>query len=204
MILQPSNPQSIESLLGATGDSIGFGANYQQREVHLAELPADGSSEITQVAVRIRQIAPSTYSVSINDTEYPTVTVRSSNNVLTSHFPHTRLATTVIRDGDRITLFQRGKQYRLQLQPPKWVKDALGVKDVTNSVLAPMPCKVLRVEVSQGDEVRKDQALVVIESMKMETVIRSPVDGKVARVVHGAGDVVKAGTALVEFEEAEG
>jgi 3-methylcrotonyl-CoA carboxylase alpha subunit len=62
----------------------------------------------------------------------------------------------------------------------------------------------LRVEVKAGDEVVKNQPLVVIESMKMETVIRSPVDGKVGRVVHGVGEMCKAGTALVEFEgEAE-
>ena len=40
----------------------------------------------------------------------------------------------------------------------------------------------------EGDVVRKDQALVVIESMKMETVIRRPGDGMVVRrVVHGEG-----------------
>ena len=55
-------------------------------------------------------------------------------------------------------------------------------------MLAPMPCKVLRVEVKEGDVVSKDQALVVIESMKMETVIRSPEEGKVVRkIVHGKG-----------------
>jgi hypothetical protein len=32
----------------------------------------------------------------------------------------------------------------------KWMEKALGLKDVTNSVLAPMPCKVLRVEVQAG------------------------------------------------------
>lgn len=50
-----------------------------------------------------------------------------------------------------------------------------------------MPCKVLRVEVEEGQEVKKDQPLVVIESMKMETVIRSPHDGVIAKVVHGKG-----------------
>lgn len=50
-----------------------------------------------------------------------------------------------------------------------------------------MPCKVLRVEVQEGDVVAKDQVLVVIESMKMETVIRSPQAGRVKRVVHGQG-----------------
>lgn len=77
------------------------------------------------------------------------------------------------------------------------------MKDVANSVLAPMPCKVLRVEVEEGQVVKKNQPLVIIESMKMETVIRSPQDGKVSRVVHRVGDMCKAGTALVEFEGGE-
>jgi 3-methylcrotonyl-CoA carboxylase alpha subunit len=64
-----------------------------------------------------------------------------------------------------------------------------------------MPCKVLRVEIQAGDIVVKDQALVVVESMKMEMVVRSPGEGKVKRVVHGAGDICAMGTALVEFEE---
>ena len=64
---------------------------------------------------------------------------------------------------------------------------ALGIKDVANSVLAPMPCKILRVEVKQGESVQKDQPLVVIESMKMETVIRSPHNGVISKVVHQTG-----------------
>jgi 3-methylcrotonyl-CoA carboxylase alpha subunit len=67
------------------------------------------------------------------------------------------------------------------------MEKALGMKDVTNSVLAPMPCKVLRVEVKAGDVVEKDQPLVVIESMKMETVIRSPQKGTISKVVHQKG-----------------
>jgi len=81
------------------------------------------------------------------------------------------------------------------------MEKALGIKDITNSVLAPMPCKVLRVMVSEGASVLRDQALVVIESMKMETTIRSPHDGIVSKVVHQQGELCKAGTALIEFEE---
>jgi 3-methylcrotonyl-CoA carboxylase alpha subunit len=40
--------------------------------------------------------------------------------------------------------------------------------------------------------------------MKMETVIRSPLNGKISRIVHRAGDMCKAGTALVEFEDGDG
>jgi 3-methylcrotonyl-CoA carboxylase alpha subunit len=67
-----------------------------------------------------------------------------------------------------------------------------------------MPAKILRVLVKPGDTVSKDQPLLVIESMKMETVIRSPAEGVVVkRVVHGEGDVVGSGVELVEFEESE-
>ena len=68
-----------------------------------------------------------------------------------------------------------------------------------------MPAKILRVLVQPGDTVKKDQPLLVIESMKMETVIRSPAEGVVVkRIVHGEGEVVGSGVELVEFEEQAG
>ncbi|KAF2745461.1 hypothetical protein M011DRAFT_469518 [Sporormia fimetaria CBS 119925] len=184
--------------------AAGFGAGYQQREFNLVEVPADGKGDVKPVSVKVRQTAPTKFDITVGDKEFKDVTseLDASTNLAT-FYPHTRINTSFIRDEDRITLFQRGKQYRLQLSMPKWAEKALGVKDVTNSVLAPMPCKVLRVEVAEGDVVKKDQPLVVIESMKMETIIRSPHDGVIAKVVHRKGDLCKAGTALVEFEEEE-
>ncbi|KAF2184088.1 hypothetical protein K469DRAFT_751136 [Zopfia rhizophila CBS 207.26] len=182
----------------------GFGTGYQQREFHLVEIPADGKGDTKSTPVHIRQSAPQKFDITVGDKEYRNViSTLNASNTLTTFYPHTRLSTTFIRDEDRLTLFQQGKQYRLQLAMPRWAEKALGIKDVTNSVLAPMPCKVLRVEVAEGDQVKKDQPLVVIESMKMETVIRSPHDGVIARVVHRKGDLCKAGTALVEFAEEE-
>ncbi|KAF1835636.1 methylcrotonoyl-CoA carboxylase subunit alpha mitochondrial precursor [Decorospora gaudefroyi] len=186
-----------------TAVGFGFSTAYQQREFNLVSIPADGKGESESTRVSIQQTSPQQFDIAVGDRIYSNVTstFTPSSNTLTSFYPHTRLATTFIRDEDRLTLFQHGKQVRLKLEMPEWTKKALGVKDVANSVLAPMPCKVLRVEVEEGQAVTKDQALVVIESMKMETVIRSPSDGVVKRIVHGKGDLCKAGTALVEFEE---
>ncbi|WP_445271356.1 biotin/lipoyl-containing protein, partial [Streptomyces sp. DSM 41634] len=47
----------------------------------------------------------------------------------------------------------------------------------TGSLLAPMPGAVVRVEVSEGDEVRLGTAIVVLEAMKMEHTVRAPSDG---------------------------
>ena len=90
-------------------------------------------------------------------------------------------------DAGKLFIFQQGQQYRLESVAPHWLAEALGVKDAVHSVLAPMPCKILRVEVKSGDSVKKDDALVVIESMKMETTIRSPQDGSISRLVHQEG-----------------
>lgn len=209
LALQEISNAGKDMFKGPPITSIGFGLNggtgFQQRAFDLVEIPADGKGDAQATKVTIRQTAPAQFDISVNDTTFSNVTstFSPSTNNLTSFYPHTRLATTFIRDEDRLTLFQTGKQHRLQLAMPEWTKQALGVKDVTNSVLAPMPCKVLRVEIEEGDTVKKDQALVVIESMKMETVIRSPSDGVVKRIVHVQGDLVKAGTALVEFEDTE-
>ncbi|PSN60054.1 hypothetical protein BS50DRAFT_626334 [Corynespora cassiicola Philippines] len=205
LALQQIASSRTDPFSGPPVTAAGFGSPYQKREFNLVEIPADGKGDSTSTPVQVVQTAPSQFDITVNGTTYPAVTstFSPSANNLTSFYPHTRLSTTFIRDGDRLTLFQQGRQYRLQLAMPKWAEKALGIKDVTNSVLAPMPCKVLRVEVKEGESVKKDQPLVVIESMKMETVIRSPHDGVIARVVHGKGDLCKAGTALVEFVEEE-
>lgn len=183
--------------------TIGFGSSPQPREFLLVETASDPQAKNKPVAVRVFKNDPENFQVTVGDEIYTvTATYDSHSHTLQSFFPHTRLETTIIKDPETnyLNLFQQGRQYRLHLQTPKWAEKALGMRDLTHSVLAPMPCKVLRVEVEEGQEVKKNQALVVIESMKMETVIRSPQDGKISRVVHKAGDLCKAGTALVEFE----
>ncbi|KNG48144.1 methylcrotonoyl-CoA carboxylase subunit alpha mitochondrial precursor [Stemphylium lycopersici] len=207
LALQEISTSKGDMWTGPPVTAVGFGFNtsYQERSFNLVSTPADGKGEATTTNVTIRQTSPQQFDITVGANTFSNVTstFSPSTNTLTSFYPHTRLATTFVRDEDRITLFHLGRQHRLKLAMPEWTKKALGVKDVANSVLAPMPCKVLRVEVEEGQEVKKDQALVVIESMKMETVIRSPSHGVVKRIVHGKGDLCKAGTALVEFEEPE-
>ncbi|KAL1609624.1 hypothetical protein SLS59_001132 [Nothophoma quercina] len=206
LALQEVSASRSDPFSGPPISAAGFGLGFQQHKFDLVETPADGKGDLTSTPVTIRQTAPSKFDITVGSETYPDVTstFSPSNNTLTTYYPHTRLSTTFVRDEDRLTLFQQGKQYRLQLAMPKWAEKALGIKDVTNSVLAPMPCKVLRVEIEEGQAVKKDQPLVVIESMKMETVIRSPMDGVVKKIVHSKGDLCKAGTALVEFEDVEG
>ena len=58
-------------------------------------------------------------------------------------------------------------------------------------LLAPMVATVVRVEVGPGEVVRAGQPVVVLESMKMEHLVRAPRAGVVAAVDVAAGETVR-------------
>ncbi len=65
-------------------------------------------------------------------------------------------------------------------------------------VSAPMPGLVIRVDVEPGTEIAAGGALVVLEAMKMENELTSPIAGAVTAVYVSPGDAVDKGTPLVE------
>ncbi len=82
------------------------------------------------------------------------------------------------------------------------MKRAAGIDDrlTLKRVTAPMPGLIVRVHRQPGDEALKGEPLVVMEAMKMENDIRSPMAGKIKTVTVAAGQSVEKGQLLVEFE----
>jgi len=60
-----------------------------------------------------------------------------------------------------------------------------------------MPGLVVSVPVAEGQEVKKGDVLVVLESMKMQNELKSPKDGKVEKVKVEAGQAVEQGQVMV-------
>ena len=80
----------------------------------------------------------------------------------------------------------------------------LGMDDMAGAgfadLKAPMPGLVLSVEVEAGQEVKKGDALLVLEAMKMENVLKSPADLKVKNIAVEIGQAVEKNQVLLEFE----
>ncbi len=171
------------------GSQTGFGPTSHEREYSFSPNDAASGADVIETATKIRYLPSGHFDVMVGGVSYRSVASQYDGNqgTVTTYFPHARLATRLIADEGNIALFHQGKQHRLRIATPSWIAKALGIQDSAHSVLAPMPCKILRVEVAEGEVVKKGQALVVIESMKMETVIRSPQDGVVFKVMHQAG-----------------
>jgi len=65
---------------------------------------------------------------------------------------------------------------------------------------APMPGKIVRVLVSQGDDVEAGAGVLVMEAMKMQNEIKSPKKGAIQKLLVSAGAAVNAGDVLAIVE----
>jgi biotin carboxyl carrier protein len=68
------------------------------------------------------------------------------------------------------------------------------------TVCSPMPGKVVKIFMKEGDLVEKGQGLVIVEAMKMENEIRSPIKGRVEKVNFKPGDLVDASQPIIEIK----
>jgi pyruvate carboxylase subunit B len=56
---------------------------------------------------------------------------------------------------------------------------------------------ITQIKVKEGDEVKKGDVIVVLEAMKMENPVESPVDGKVEKILIHDGQSVNVGDILM-------
>lgn len=76
--------------------------------------------------------------------------------------------------------------------------DNLATKKISD-VKAPMPGMVLNVLVQEGVDVKKGDALIVLEAMKMENILKSPSDGTIKKIIAIKGKAVEKNEVLIQF-----
>jgi acetyl/propionyl-CoA carboxylase alpha subunit len=97
--------------------------------------------------------------------------------------------------GDTVWVHAFGRAWALSLTDP--VERPAGATSSEDLAAAPMPGTVITVAVEPGQQVRKGEQLVVIESMKMQSEIIALRDGVVETVFLAVGDTFDRGAALV-------
>ncbi|MDE2428255.1 MAG: ATP-grasp domain-containing protein, partial [Burkholderiales bacterium] len=106
---------------------------------------------------------------------------------------------TVVRDGEHFHVFNQGVHTDLHYN------DALahaGEAEAEGGRLtAPMPGKIVAVLVAKAQEVKKGDALLIMEAMKMEHTISAPHDGVIDEVLYAVGDQVAEGAQLLAFAQ---
>ncbi len=90
----------------------------------------------------------------------------------------------------------RGRQFQVKVEDEreKRLKAAAGggvAEGGEFHLKAPMPGLVVAISVSEGQEVKKGQVLVILESMKMQNELKSPRDGTISHIKVKAGESVE-------------
>jgi biotin carboxyl carrier protein len=146
------------------------------------------------------------YRVNLNDQDYVVDSSQISDNCL-SLLVNGKAFTVYFAEADgKRYVSIGGEQFCVEAAAP----EAVGASDHDSSAVAeapvaasPMPGKVVKILVNEGDQVEKGQGLVIVEAMKMENELKSPVKGIVEKVNFKAGDLVDAAQPIVEIKPEE-
>ena len=149
------------------------------------------------VEVEYSRVGSATYVLHYASNPVPFSITDAQGTRLTVRLADRSVSADVVRDGDDLHTFARGRHRVLTLLDP--IAHAAQGEEGASRLTAPMPGKVIAVNVATGAPVTKGTALLVMEAMKMEHTIVAPADGTIGEILYGVGDQVAEGAELVRF-----
>jgi 3-methylcrotonyl-CoA carboxylase alpha subunit len=115
--------------------------------------------------------------------------------------------TVYISERDHMVAFVTCKGFtyevsRLDSLPEEYVVDAsdLGWVEESDFLTSPMPGKVIKINVKEGDEISRGQVLMIIEAMKMENNIIANREAIVQKINVSVNQMVEGGAPLIAFK----
>jgi len=131
----------------------------------------------------LRHVGPGSVSVLLNNRSFDFDLVREGEEIVIA----SRTGAT------RLTLVDAARHSMKSRRAPREISGKVEIK-------AAMPGRVVNVLVAPGDEVKRDQGVIIVEAMKMENELKSPKAGKVIEVKVAAGQTVEKGELLLVIE----
>jgi len=137
--------------------------------------------DLDHSAAQIAAVEPGVYSVLFDGRSYE-ARIEQSNGL-----------TVVLIDGHR---------FEVEIHDPRRWSRQTGPRGAQGRlhVSAPMPGKIVRLLVAEGDTVTAGQGLLVVEAMKMQNEMKAPKDGRVVSLAAREGATVAAGDVLAAIE----
>ncbi|HIF17456.1 MAG TPA: acetyl/propionyl/methylcrotonyl-CoA carboxylase subunit alpha [Cycloclasticus sp.] len=135
------------------------------------------------------------------DADMDVIAEESTNQVLRLQIDNSWEKFITLRHDNIVLISWKNRWYLLNEVNPfeADITDVAGA----STIVAPMPGKLLKVLVANGDSVTENQPLAILEAMKMEHTLVAPFDGEIDQVFYAAEDFVEADATLITFVETE-
>ena len=111
---------------------------------------------------------------------------------------NTQIHVSVVEDREHLIIFEAGHTYRLKRVSDT---DYSGEEEASGNLISPMPGTIIEVTAAEGQQVKKGDALLVLEAMKIEHIISAPHDGTVQSLHYRTGDMVDEGVELLALAD---
>ena len=158
--------------------------------------------ELTRI--ELREVGENLYDITMDGETIRVDAVRSGPTVYSAIENGKQFEAMVDERGEHgFDVTVRGRLFHLEAEDERTRLLTAGASSVVTgpqSVAAEMPGKIVKVEVGVGDPVSEGQGIVIIEAMKMENEIPSPIDGVVTEISVSEGDTVESGSSLFVVE----
>lgn len=106
-----------------------------------------------------------------------------------------------LKVGNTVWCHWQGRTYSVEIGKKKGSQQGSQSQAAFDGfVRSPMPGKILKVSCSPGGAVKKGQTICVLEAMKMEYSLKSPIDGSVVQLLKAAGDLVQLDDKIAEIK----
>ncbi|GGX48046.1 acetyl/propionyl/methylcrotonyl-CoA carboxylase subunit alpha [Undibacterium squillarum] len=156
------------------------------------------SEEEQQIALSLQYSAGS-YQLQIAGVSHTMQIRQSAGNQIQLSLDELTLSGEVIWDGEKVHVFAAGQHTELHYHDP--LAHAGDAEAEGGRLTAPMPGKIVAVMTEKGRAVKKGEALLIMEAMKMEHTISAPHDGEIAEILYAVGDQVSEGAQLLAFAQ---
>ncbi|MBL4823213.1 MAG: acetyl/propionyl/methylcrotonyl-CoA carboxylase subunit alpha [Colwellia sp.] len=205
LILSKENKAKQQALTSNDPHSPWYNANaWRLNEANLHTLIlAHNDTEYTVTVEQKRQGNDAYYAIEINgekfDCQGEVLTTPLNNDTIVATINGYRSQTTFNHFENTISLYRANGVFNFTHILPDCGQQ--GNDDNHGGLTAPMNGTMVSVLVKSGEQVSKDQPLVIMEAMKMEHTIKAPSDGIVDEIFFQAGDMVNGGAELLAFTE---
>ncbi|MCB9209829.1 MAG: biotin attachment protein [Ignavibacteriales bacterium] len=135
-----------------------------------------------ELSVQISELSPYTFKLIVNNKIYHITATKLENNKF-----------SFLVDGHYFETFVRS---RLEEEAAK-ILNLNSQKSGKRNIFSPMPGLIVKINKKVGDEIQADEPLILLEAMKMENVIKSPLTGKITEILIKEGSSVEKNQVLV-------